>query len=76
MLRTLCSENYEIQKRCISDLTINNHNTLNAIVKFFSSVKLDTFAKSPDIASDIIFQFTDYSFIFIPINVINLRFQV
>ena len=30
-------------------------NTLNAIVKFFSSVKLDTFVKSPYIACDVIF---------------------
>ena len=30
-------------------------NLLNAIVKFFSSVKLNTFAKSPDIACDVIF---------------------
>ena len=30
-------------------------NTLNAIVKFFVSVKLNTFAKSPDIACDVIF---------------------
>ena len=30
-------------------------NTLNAVVKFFSSIKLDTFAKSPDIACDVTF---------------------
>ena len=30
-------------------------NTLNAIVKFFSSVKVDIFEKSPDIACDVIF---------------------
>ena len=37
-------EYFKIRKRCISDLTVNNHiNTLNAIVKFFSSVTLDTF---------------------------------
>ena len=34
-------EHYEIRKRCISDLTSNQ------IMKLFSSVKLDTFAKSP-----------------------------
>ena len=30
-------------------------NTLNAVVKFFNSVKLDTFAKSRDIACDVTF---------------------
>ena len=52
-------EHYENQKRCtrILDLTINNLNTLNPIVKFFISVKLNTFAKSPDIACDVIFWF-------------------
>ena len=32
-------------------------NTLNAIVKFFSSVQLDIFAKFPDIAVDVFFFF-------------------
>ena len=39
-------EHYEIRKQSISDLTINNHKHAYAVVKFFSSVKLDIFAKS------------------------------
>ena len=41
-------EHYEIQKRCISDLTVSNHKRAYAVgtlflsrVKFFSLVKLD-----------------------------------
>ena len=37
-------------------------NTLNVTDKFFSSVKLDTFAKPADIACDIIFYLTLWSF--------------
>ena len=51
-------ERYEIQKRYNSDLTINNHkHAQRNIVKCFSSVKLDIFAKSPDIACNVIFYF-------------------
>ena len=51
-------EHYEIWKWCILDLTINNHkHAKHNIVKFFSSVKLDTSAKFPNITCDIIFKF-------------------
>ena len=37
-------EHYKIRKRCISNLTINNHkHAKHNIAKFFSSVKLDIY---------------------------------
>ena len=48
-------EHYEIQKQSISDWLSTTINTLNAVVKFFSLVKLDTFVKSSDIACDVTF---------------------